>query len=325
MDGGAKPAAAPGAGRIELPMREFGRTGMKVRVLGLGTLQIGIEHADQDTATKVLNTALDEGCNVIDTAECYMKAETLIGNAVAHRRKDYFLFTKVGHVLNDDETTQWAPEWDEPGILKSVDRSLRRLKTDHLDLVHLHSCGPRILERGEAIGALEKAKQAGKVRFLGYSGDHRPALWALDSGKFDSLMTSLSVADQESIDMLLPVAREKKIGVIIKRPIANAAWRHESADPSEYHYEYWRRLRELKYDFLQGETRDKPGPEGGAGVAMRFTLAHPIDLMIVGSSNPARFRQNAEIVAAGPLPAAQVNEIRARWKQVAQPNWFGQI
>lgn len=311
--------------RGELPERQLGRTDMRVRVLGLGTLQIGVEFADQATADAVLNTALDEGCNVIDTAECYMKAETLIGNAVWKRRKEYFLFTKCGHVLNEDETTQWAPEWDAAGVTKSVERSLRRLKTDVLDLVHLHSCPLSVLEHGEAYGALERARDAGKVRYIGYSGDDRAALWALNSGKFDTLMTSVNIADQQSIDLLLPLAREKGVGVIVKRPIANAAWRHETADRSQYHYEYWRRLRALDYPFVNEEAKRDRGPEGTAGVALRFTLAQDVGLIIVGSSNPDRFGQNAELISAGALEPARVEAIRARWREVAEPGWVGQI
>jgi len=311
--------------RVAMPERRLGRTDMTVRLLALGTLQIGVEFADQATADAVLNTALDEGCNVIDTAECYMRAETLIGNAVSGRRKEFFVFTKCGHVLNDDETTQWAPEWDGPGVTQSVERSLRRLKTDVLDVVHLHSCPVSVLERGEAYGALERARDAGKVRYIGYSGDDRAAKWALESGKFDTLMTSVNIADQQSIELLLPLAKEKGVGVIVKRAIANAAWRHETSTRMDYHHEYWRRLKELDYDFLKGEALEDRGPDGAAGVALRFTMAQPVDLIVVGSSNPARYRQNAEIVSAGALSADRVEAIRARWREVAEPGWVGQI
>src|SRR5690606_12613927 len=142
--------------------------------------------------------------------------------------------------------------------------SLQRLKTDHVDLVHLHSCGVDVLEKGEATEALEKAKREGKTRFIGYSGDSEPARYAVESGRFDTLMTSISFCDQEAIDLTLPICREKDMGVIVKRGIANAVWRYDSEPDQGYHKEYYRRMKELDYDFTKGAARDDPGPDGAA-------------------------------------------------------------
>src|SRR5205085_11440205 len=90
-----------------MEMRTFGKTGLKVAPLGFGGGEIGFEGVTQDIAGKLLNEALDAGLNVIDTAECYMDSEELIGRAVAQRRKDYHLFTKTGHPDGFAE-----PKWD---------------------------------------------------------------------------------------------------------------------------------------------------------------------------------------------------------------------
>lgn len=310
-----------GSGGFELEKRRLGKTGMEVTVLGFGAAEIGYGRSAQSLVDELLNSALDQGLDAIDTAECYAISEDLIGNAVSHRRDDYYLFSKVGH---------WAPEgldgWSAKGIEASIERSLLRLQTEHLDLVHLHSCGVDVLEKGEAIEALEKARKQGKVRFIGYSGDSKAARYAVETDRFDTLMTSISFCDQEAIDLTLPLCREKDMGVIVKRGIANAVWRYDSEPDQGYHKEYYRRMRALDYDFTKGETRNDRGPDGAAGIALRFVLGLPgVHTTVVGTTNPKRFAQNAELVKAGPLADAQVEAIRARWKEVAEEDWVGQI
>jgi aryl-alcohol dehydrogenase-like predicted oxidoreductase len=319
MAGSAK-AGGGRTGWLGLEKRRLGKTDMDVTVLGFGGAEIGYGQVPQETANALLNGALDEGLDAIDTAECYADSEVLIGNAVSGRRKDYYLFTKVGH---------WAPEgmegWTADGVTRSIERSLGRLKTEYVDLVHLHSCGIDVLEKGEVIEALEKAKQAGKTRFIGYSGDSQAAKFAVDTGKFDTLMTSISVFDQEAIDLTLPACRERQMGVIVKRGIGNAVWRYDE-DPGGYHAEYYKRMKALDYDFTRPAHRDNTGPDGPAGVALRFVLAlDGVHTNVVGTTNPARFAQNAELLKAGPLPAEKVEAIRTRWKEVAKPEWVGQI
>ena len=116
------------------------------------------------------------------------------------------------------------------------------------------------------------------------------------------------------------------MGVIAKRPIANAVWRHEQQPPDGYVVEYWKRLKKLDYDFAKGESRDNQGPDGAAGTALRFTLSIPgVHVAIVGTSKPERWKQNAELLrAGGPLPKEKIEAIRRRWKEVAEPGWTGQ-
>src|SRR6478609_4930364 len=106
--------------------RRLGKTDMDVSVLGFGGAAIGYEKAAAETVEIILQGALDEGLNVIDTAECYHASEELIGQAVSHRRHDFFLFTKCGHPHGSES----APNWSKNSILQSVERSLKRLRTD---------------------------------------------------------------------------------------------------------------------------------------------------------------------------------------------------
>src|SRR5260221_10323845 len=177
-----------------LERRRFGKTDMNVAVLGFGGSEIGYEKTDQETVGKILNAALDAGLNVVDTAECYIDSEVQIGTAIGARRKEDYLFTKCGYILPYGSRGDAS---SKAGVLSSIERSLKRLKTDVLDLVQLHSCSIDELKKGECIAALEEAKKAGKTRYIGYSGDSQTARWAVECGRFDSLQTSINIADQE--------------------------------------------------------------------------------------------------------------------------------
>src|SRR6266568_2920282 len=109
------------------------------------------------------------------------------------------------------------------------------------------------LRKGEVIEALQTARGRGYTRYIGYSGDSRAAHFAVECGAFDTVQTSISIADQEAINLTVPLARERKMGVIAKRPIANAAWKTGHRPVDSYHHEYWERLRKLNYDFLHGD------------------------------------------------------------------------
>lgn len=296
---------------MALEHRSFGNTDMRVSALGFGGAEIGYQKADLETVTALLNAALDAGLNVIDTAACYADSETLIGQAVGHRRDDFYLFTKCGHAAGLPYS-----DWDPRIIPESIDRSLRRLRTDRLDLVQIHTCAEDILRQGDLIAAVQKARDAGKTRYIGYSGDKGAALYAVESGVFDALQTSVSIADQQCITLTLPKAKEKNMGVIAKRPIANAVWRGAEPPKDGYTRPYWDRLQELKYDFLKQDD--------AVATALRFTLSVPgVSTAIVGTQNPSRWGANAKLLQAGKLPAETFDAIRARWNAVAKPDWTG--
>ncbi len=296
--------------------RQFGKTDMKVSAMGFGGAEIGFLQVDQTTVDRLLNSALDAGLNVIDTAECYAGSEESIGRAVSHRRSEYHLFTKVGHM----DGYEGGGDWSAASIETSIDRSLLRMKTDRVDLLQLHSCSAAVIEKGEAIEALEKARRQGKTRYIGYSGDSVDAVAAIRTGRFDALQTSVSIADQESIDLLLPLAREQNLGVIAKRPIANAAWQYTQTPENAYFTEYWKRFQSLRYDFLTGDM------SAAVGLSLRFTLSQPgVHTAIVGTTKPERWKQNAALIDAGPLPKEQIEAIRARWSEIASDDWVGQV
>jgi len=151
-----------------------------------------------------------------------------------------------------------------------------------------------VLERGEVIEELEKAREAGKTRFIGYSGDNEAALFAVRTGRFDTLQTSFNLLDQRPRYELFGEAREREMGIIAKRPIANGAW-GASKSPSEYAREYFERYRKMSEEGpLPGEPADR------IALALGFTLAHEeIDVAIVGTKNRAHMLSNIALASGG--------------------------
>ena len=322
--------------KTSMQLRPFGETGMQVSPLGFGAAEIGFENVADEAVSSLLSLALDSGLNVIDTAECYVDSEEKIGRALRGKRKDCLIFTKCGHSYSgrppglftrayrklsgpvERALGRSLPDWDPRLLERSIDRSLRRLKTDWIDLIQLHSCSEEILRRGAVIDVLQRARQAGKARYIGYSGDGAAALYAVQSEQFDTLQTSLNIADQQAIDVTLPLAARLGMGVVAKRPLANAVWKNTSRPDNSYHHVYWDRLQELRYDFLREE-------HNAVEIALRFTLSVPaVHTAIVGTTKPAHWRKNAEITGAGALLPGQFETIRSRWKTVARPDWVGQ-
>jgi aryl-alcohol dehydrogenase-like predicted oxidoreductase len=293
--------------------RRLGQTDMEITGLGCGGSDFGDGNAE--AIERLLHSALDAGINVIDTAECYERGEELIGKAVRKRRDEIFLFTKCGHPRGVG-----SEDWSRQSILESIQRSLRRLQTDRIDLIQLHGPSEAVMKRGDAIAALESAREQGLVRYIGYSGDSQPAHYAASSGVFDTLQTSINIADQEAIALTLPLAREKRMGVIAKRPLANVAWKTGHKPMKSYHHEYWERLRKLNYEFLQHCSIEE-----SIAIALRFTLSVPgVHVAIVGTTKPERWAQNVKMIENGALKDEEFQTIRERWDDVAPRSWIGQ-
>ncbi|GAC1354597.1 MAG: hypothetical protein NVSMB38_33410 [Ktedonobacteraceae bacterium] len=124
-----------------------------------------------------------------------------------------------------------------------------------------------------------------------------------------------SLAD---IDFTIPAARERGMGIIAKRPIAEGAWLHETLDKSDYAYPYWERLQTLNYDFL------KSGSSASIAMALRFTLSVPaVDVAIVGTTSADHMRENIDMISSGNFSEDEFNAIRATWEERADQHWLG--
>lgn len=275
----------------------FGKTGVNVSKLGLGLAQVGFQlgSAEYDTADKILNTALDNGINFLDTAAMYLDSESIVGKSVGHRRDEYFLATKAG----TGRTTSPDSEWTYKKIKDSVENSLKDLQTDVIDLVQLHSCETHLLEQGDVIKALQDCKLEGKIKYIGYSGDNEAAMWAVKSNLFDTLQTSYSIADQRArTKNILTEAKSRNLGIIAKRPIGNAAllgvknhYKGQTHDHFGSAYdEYFTRIMQMTEN-IEIELNEIDPIE----LSMAFTLYRKeINVIIIGSKNNHHVEQNLD-------------------------------
>ena len=223
--------------------RQLGKTGMNVSVLGLGGWEIGYLHTSVSTVKKMLNEAIDAGVNVIDTAECYAISKELI-ETVGKRRKDFYLLTKCGH-----ESGRSYPDWRPESLLRCIQRSLKRLKTDHLDLIQLHSCSEVELRKGAVIDTLKRARENGYTRHVGYSAPNT-ICYRMRRVRY---VANIHQRHQPGGARAVSLAEKHNIGVIAKRPVANVAWQNGDRPPTDtYGRPYWERLQKLKYELLRG-------------------------------------------------------------------------
>ena len=322
--------------RHVVAQRSFGNTGLQVGILGFGARPIGFECVSDWTMDELLGIAAESGINVIDTAAMYGDSEDKLGRALRASRNQFLLFTKCGRLLPSrlDPTgflvrfhrklrrslrlhdQHESLDWD-PRVLKAnIEQSLRRLKSDYIDVIQLHSCSEITLRQGDVVDVLDRVRESGKARYIGYTGDGSAAIYAVECGRFDSVQVSVNVADQQALDIVLPLAAERGVGVVAKRPIANSLWMSLTRpDPAHYQV-YWDRLQKLRYKFLLGDRAHE--------LALRFTLSAPLQTAIVGTTNPAHLLRNVEYAMAGPLSPPEFEEIRARWKHVSTSTWIGQ-
>ena len=289
--------------------------------MGLAEIGQELELSDVDIVVSLINRALDSGINFLDTSACYDISEELLGRTVSSRRSEYVLATKAGHVTGGYAGEEWTYET----ISDSVDRSLRRMRTDHVDLVQLHTCTVEVLEKGDAVRALQDARDAGKTRFIGYSGDNDAAHWAVDSGLFDTLQTSFNIVDQTPRTTgLLEKADSAGLGIIVKRPVANSVWhairtgrRRENLRPYSHAY-YDRAVKVAEAGEIPGE------PEDPMLTSFGFTLAHPqVDVVIAGTKNPDHLSDNVNMVnEALPIDPGVVAEFQRRFDELGA-DWYG--
>jgi len=291
--------------------RPFGHTGLAVPALGFGAMQAGDPRLPEEAAARILNHALDLGLALVDTARSYGLSEERIGRHLARRRDEFVLSTKVGYGVDG------IADWTFECVVAGVDAARERLRTDVIDIVHLHSCGLDLLEEGEVARALEHCAAAGKLRVAAYSGDGAALRYAIMTGHFGAVQASLNLCDQQAWRVLRE-AHACGLGTIAKRPLGGQPWRAAVPPEDDVHADYWHRYAALRPG-LGFDTDD------WEALALRFAAWAPgVDCVIVGGTDPGHLERNAAAVAAGPLPPARVEAIRAAFKKVGA-QWQGRV
>lgn len=208
------------------PMRPFGATGVTVPLIGYGTAPLGKEKKiPRELGVRLLHHAIDLGITYLDTSPDY-GSEPVVGEVMCTRRDEVFLATKVNRRSED-------------GVLDELKESLRKLQTDHVDLIQVHAVNAwadleQALAPDGAVAALEQARDEGLVRFIGITGHARPEILshALYQYEFDTVLCALGIADHLVScpdQFLLPRAVEHNVGVIAMKVYAHGAFANERA------------------------------------------------------------------------------------------------
>src|SRR6516162_6521817 len=207
----------------DLPKRQLGRTGLQVTMLGYGAMELrGAPRArdiSDGQAETILRAALDAGINYIDTSIDYGLSEERIGRYIAHRRDNYYLASKCGCLVGAPPAPRGerSPHvFSRENIIAGVEQSLRRMKTDYLDVVQFHiSPSKQTLEENGAIDAVMDLKQSGKVRFIGMSGTLPHLKDHIGMGVFDVFQIPYSAVEREH-ETIITAASTAEAGIVIR-------------------------------------------------------------------------------------------------------------
>lgn len=295
-----------------IPERLFGNSGLRVGPLGLGTGHIGGD-MDEGAVARLLHAALDLGVTFIDTAPSYGAAEERIGRHLAQRRGEFVLSTKGGYGVPG------VPDWTGAVITRGIEDALRRLRCEVIDVFHLHSCPLEVLQRSDILESCAAARAQGKVRIIAYSGEGEALDWAVTgspAGLVGAVQTSVNLFDQGGLEGVLSRAAAAGMGVVAKRPLANAPWRFAERPHGHYAEVYWDRMQRM--------ALPEP-PRGFLATALRFVAyAAPVSVALVGTSSESHLRECVRLVAEGPLPADEQAALRAAFAAHGS-GWRGQV
>ena len=282
---------------MDLPKRQLGRTGLQVTMLGYGAMELrGAPRArdiSEAQAETILGAVLDAGINYIDTSIDYGLSEERIGRHIAHRRHDYYLASKCGCLVGAPPAPRGERSqhvFSRENIIAGVEQSLRRMKTDYLDLVQFHiSPSRQTLEENGALDALLEVQAAGKVRFIGMSGTLPNLRDHIAMNVFDVFQIPYSAVEREHEDAISQAAKAGA-GIVVRGGAAKGA-------PSEGKQTglQWARWQQARLDdLLDGMTP--------VAFVLRFTFSHPyMHTTIVGTVNPAHLHANLTALEQGPL------------------------
>jgi aryl-alcohol dehydrogenase-like predicted oxidoreductase len=303
----------------DLPKRTLGRTGLDVTTLGYGSMELrgtprGRDVSDEQ-AERILNAVLDAGINVIDTSIDYGVAEERIGRYIGHRRSEYFLASKCGCLTGElAKRTPTAPAgqrqphvYTPENIVQGVEQSLRRMKTEYLDVVQFHGSPTKVqLEEHGGLQALQDLQRQGKVRFIGISGTIPNLKEQIEMGVFDVFQIPYSAMERDH-ETLIEEASRTGAGIIVRGGAAKGGPGKEQGSS----WDVWQRVG---IDDLLGEMSRQE-------FILRFTISHPdMDTTIVGTINPDHLQDNVTALLAGPLPADLYAEAKRRLADAgAQP------
>lgn len=292
--------------------REFGRTGWKVSTVSFGAWAIGADwgQVDKGVATAALHTALDEGINLFDTADVYGdgRSEKLLAQLKRERSEDFHIITKAGRRLNPHT----AEGYNRQNLTRFVERSLKNLETETLDLVQLHCPPTEVYYQPEVIGVMDDLVQAGKIRYYGVSVEKvEEALKAIEYPGVQSVQIIFNIFRQRPSELFFSEAQRRKVGILARVPLSSGMLTGKFGKQSKFtaddHRQYNRHgeafdvgetFSGVDYDLSLGAVEKLralvPQDVSMAQFALRWILMFDaVSCTIPGAKNPQQAADNA--------------------------------
>ena len=300
--------------------RKFGRTGWDISEVSFGAWAIGADwgNVQKDDAIASLHTALDEGINLFDTADAYGdgRSEKLLAQLKRERSEEFHIITKVGRRLNP----HIADGYNRENLTRFVERSLKNLETETLDLVQLHCPPTDVYYRPEIFGVLDDLMQAGKIRHYGVSVEKvEEALKAIEYPNVQSVQIIFNIFRQRPAELFFREAQRRKVGVLARVPLSSGMLTGKFGKASTFSNDDHRQYNRHGEAFDVGETFSGVDydlslkaveqlrtfvPEGMsmAQFALRWILMFDaVSCTIPGAKNTQQARDNAQASNLAPL------------------------
>ena len=289
-----------------MEQRTLGDTGLRATVLGYGAMELrDPERVNDSQAEHLLGAVLDGGINFVDTSPDYGVSEDRIGAYLSHRRSEYVLATKCGCNVDARDTGGPGHIWTREQLLANIEQSLRRLRTDHVDVWQMHNARVDDVDGGGLLEVMREVQAAGKVRHVSISSTMPDITTYVARRAFATYQIPYSALQREH-ELVIGEAAAAGAGVIIRGGVAKG---EHSARPADR----WTLWESCKLDefVAEGESR--------SGFLLRLTITHPgMHTTIVGTRNPQHLADNLAAVERGTVPEDTYAEIKRRLTEAGE-------
>lgn len=323
-----------------LKKRSLGKTGFQITELSLGTWQVGGKWGsgfDHALADRILNTAVDQGVNFIDTADVYESGESekAVARLVKSRSERIYVATKCGRQLSPHVNEAYTPA----AIRGFVEESLQNMGLETLDLVQLHCPPTDVYYRPEIFELFDRLKEEGKVQHLGVSVEKvEEALKAIEFPNVSTVQIIFNIFRQRPAERLFPLAAEKNVGIIVRVPLASGLLTGKYSSNTVFGEQDHRFFNREGQAFDKGETfsgipylqglkavdRLKalfPGEDNLAPRALQWILRFPqVSCIIPGASKIEQVHSNLSTPLLDPMTEIQLAGINQIYEEDIKPS-----
>ena len=319
--------------------RKLGKTGIEVSEVSLGTWQVGGKWGsgfDHNLADRLINTAIDQGVNFIDTADVYENglSETAVGRVVRSRSERIYVAAKCGRQLNPHTNQAYTPE----ALTRFVEDSLKRTGLERLDLIQLHCPPTEVYYRPDIFETFERLQEQGKIAHLGVSVEKvEEALKAIEFDNVTTVQIIFNLFRQRPASLFFQQAQQKGVGIIVRVPLASGLLTGKFSANSQFEADDHRNFNRNGEAFDKGETFSGIGYDLGlqaveelkalfpevknlAPVALQWILQFPeVSCIIPGASKADHIHSNLSVYSLPELSAEKIAAMNDIYNRLIKP------